>query len=205
MNFFYSLVYTSLKPLFKIAYHHRIMGEENLPEGSAILACNHTSYIDPILVCISYPGEVFYLARSTLFRKPVLGWIIKHLNAISVNLNIQDSKMLKQVLELLKHDQKIVLFPEGKRSFDGNLSQLERGTAFIAMRSKSPIIPTYISGAYEAWPRKNWLPKLTGKTTCTFGKPIDPKNYEHMDKKQAINQMTDDLYQSLRNLSVITA
>jgi 1-acyl-sn-glycerol-3-phosphate acyltransferase len=200
VNLLYGCVSITAKLFFKIFYRHRVLGAEHLPAGSAILAPNHTSYFDPILICISCPTQVYFVARKSLFRFPIFGFLIKQLNAVPIAQEAQDTKMLKMILKLLTEGKKVVLFPEGRRTLDGRIGPLEKGISLIALRAQCPIVPTYLSGAYEVWPRKKTFPNLTGHTACTFGEPIQPEVFSHLKKRQAIQSMTEALAESLHKL-----
>jgi 1-acyl-sn-glycerol-3-phosphate acyltransferase len=196
----YNFVVGTLKFLFRWLYHHQVYGLENLTENAAILAANHSSYLDPPLLSVSCPAEVYFLARASLFRFPLFGWLIRHLNTLPVTQDTRDTKMLKEVLNLLADQKKVALFPEGHRSFDGSINPLEKGAASIALRAKCPIVPVYISGAHEIWPRRNRFPKLHGTTACRFGPPIWPDIFNHLDRKRALSAITQELELSLRKL-----
>ena len=77
----YKLVTFVVFWLFRILYRHKIYGTHNFYPGAAILAGNHVSFLDPPLLSISTPQEVHFLARQTLFNKPLFGTLIRNLNA----------------------------------------------------------------------------------------------------------------------------
>lgn len=202
MNPFYAFCFSFTKALFKLFYKHQVLGIENLPSGGAILAPNHVSFLDPPLVGISCNEEVHFLARGTLFKHQPFRFLIQHLNAIPLNSE-SPTHIMKKLHHLLLQGQKIVIFPEGHRSFNGTLDPLEKGVALLALKAKCPIIPVLIIGSYEVWPRTKLFPRLRGKTVCIFGKPLYPANYSQLDKKEAIEKMTLDLYKTLDSLKLI--
>ena len=204
MKFFYRLCHLIFQPFFRIVYSHRVYGIENICPGPAIIAPNHNSYYDPPLVGASWPGteEIHYIARGSLFNQPVLKTIIRSLNAHPVRGSANDVSTFKMVKQLLDEHKKVVIFPEGVRSWNGKMSPIKSGIAMLALRSKCPIIPVYLHGTYTIWNRQRLFPKLCGKTACVFGKPINVQPYERMDKKDAQDAITQVIQESIDNLKL---
>ena len=148
----YAFVYWMARIFFKICFRLKIYGLDHFRPGTGIIASNHTSNYDPPVLSISCPQEVHFLAKESLFKVPVLGWLIRILNSHPVSRTASDSHTFKQLFRLLQDGKKVILFPEGKRSSDGMLKPLERGLFFIAQRTHCPIFPAYIRGTFDAWP-----------------------------------------------------
>lgn len=185
---------------FKVVYRHAVYGREHLYRGGAILASNHVSNLDPPIVAISWFDEVHFLAKESLFKIPVLGWLIRALNAHPISGDASDIKVIKQTCRLLEEGKHVVLFPEGTRSLDNTLSEIKPGIGMLVLRAKAAIIPIYIHGTFEIWNKSRKFPKLTGRTACVFGSPIISSNFLHLDKKEAQKEITRQLYQSITNL-----
>ncbi len=200
MKFFYWLAVYFFKLWFFIFYRHRVSGLENVPEGAVIIAPNHVSYYDPPIVAVSLPEEVYFLAGDWLFKSRILGPMLRCLNTYPVSGSASDLASFKIICQLLKEGKKVTIFPEGSRTYDGELLPLQPGVAMLALRCQCPIIPVYITGAFEAFPRQRRYPKLWGRTVCIFGKPIWPENYAGLDKKSAQIAMTADLEKALKEL-----
>jgi len=200
MKLFYRFWHTLFRVIFKVLYRHRVIGIENIPKGAAILASNHISYWDPPLVGTSCPQEIHYLARGSLFEQFGLGWIICNLNSHPVKGNAGDLKSIKMVCKLLREGQKVMIFPEGIRSWDGKLLPIKPGVSMIAQREHAPIVPVYLDGVFQVWPRTRRFPRLWGRTTCVFGKPIYPENYNHLTKRDAQLAIAKTLEESLQEL-----
>lgn len=201
MQLFYKFSHTLVRFLFKCLYRHRIYGNDNLIEGPAIIAPNHISFLDPPLVGASYPEPVAFLAKDSLFKKPLLGTMIRNLNAYPVSGKIKDTASIKVILGILKEQKKVIIFPEGIRTHDGKLSSIKPGICMLAMRANVPIIPVHIKGTFEIWPRSRSFPKLWGKTQCVFGEPIHPRSYEGLSKKEAQEKMTLEIKKRINDLS----
>lgn len=165
--------------LFQFYFHLHIEGKEHIPkEGGYIIVSNHTSFLDPLLICTIVPRIIHYLTYATYYYMPPLHWYCRRVHCIPIKRNGKDISALKKTLRLLKTGELIGIFPEGARSSTGQLQQAEPGVALIALKAKVPILPVGISGAYEAFPRGSKFPKPHA-IMVTFGKPFQIE--EHLD------------------------
>ncbi len=197
MTPFYWAIRATVKCLSSLLHRHRSYGVKGLPKGGAILAANHASHLDPCLIGISAKEGIHYLARQTLFDPPFLNWLIRKLNAHPISREGADLSSIKMIVGLLQEGDKVVIFPEGTRTRDGGLQPAEGGVAMLSMRSGTPIIPIYIHGTYGVWGRSRKRPKLLGKTACIFGRPIYPKEYAALPKKEAQKLVTDRMMRAI--------
>lgn len=201
MKFFYRSIYICTKKFFSLLFRHQVYGKHHLPAGPCILAPNHASFLDPPLVAISCDEEVNFLARGSLFNNAIFKKLISHLNSYPVGGISQDITSLKLILQLLKDSKKVVIFPEGKRTPTGHLLPIKPGIGMLISKSQCPIIPVYIHGTYEAWPKKKWIPRLEGQTACVFGKPIYWEAYKDLPKKKAQEEISNAIQKSLKMLN----
>jgi 1-acyl-sn-glycerol-3-phosphate acyltransferase len=138
----------------KTLFFFRAYGSQNIPrEGGCILAMNHESYLDPPLAGISAPREIFYLARKTLMKWPVLGPIFPKLNVIPVDQERADMSALKTVIKQVRAGHCTVIFPEGSRTLDGQLQPAQAGLGLVIAKTRCTVVPARIFGAHEAFPR----------------------------------------------------
>lgn len=186
--------------LFKLFYRVKIYGIDHYFEGPAIIAANHVSYMDPALIGIACPDEIHYLAMKPLFKIPPFGWFLKKLNAHPLRGSAGDITVVKTVLKLIKEEKKILLFPEGRRTSDGSLAAIRPGLGMLVFKSSAKVIPLYVYGAFEAWPRTKMLPKVWKSVGCVFGSPIHPGQYLEKDRKEAQKRLADDLTEKLEAL-----
>jgi 1-acyl-sn-glycerol-3-phosphate acyltransferase len=142
-----------------------------IEEGPAILASNHASYIDPPLVGVACRREIYYLARKSLFEKPVFGPLIARVNAFPVDRDRGDVAAVRAILQILKAGKRVVVFPEGTRSSDGNLQPAKAGVGLIIAKSLAPVVPIRIFGSYAALPRSGGI-RLFAPVTLVVGKPL---------------------------------
>ena len=181
---------------FKVFYRHKVYGLEHFVKRAAIIAPNHTSYYDPPLTAASWPEEVHFLARESLFKPFMFGSFIRALNSHPVSGDFADVSIFKIILKLLKEGKQIILFPEGGRS-DGELEKIKPGIGMLLMRSQAVIVPTYIHGAFQVWSRNRKLPKPFGKTACVFGSPLMWESFAHLEKREAQEAIAARLSKSI--------
>jgi 1-acyl-sn-glycerol-3-phosphate acyltransferase len=151
-----------------------VTGAEHVPTGGpAVLAVNHGSQIDPIVVAAAVPRRCTFLAAAELLAMPVLGALIRPFRLIPIKRGVFDRRAIEECLARLERGEALVIFPEGKISADGRLQPAHDGLAFIAGRAGVPIVPIGIAGTYEVWPLGTRIPHR-GKITVRIGEPIVP-------------------------------
>lgn len=182
---------------FTLFYRLQIRGLEHLPKGAAIIAPNHTSFFDPPLICAAIPEEVEFLARENLFSHSLFGGFIRALNAHPIKRGEGDLAAFKMMTKLLQEGKKVVIFPEGRRSSDGQLGPLQTGAARLALRTQAPLLPVHIEGCFKAWPRQKKWPRLFGRITCTFLAPINPAPFASLPKHEQPDALTEVLARQL--------
>ena len=175
----------------------RVLGKENIPQGAAIIAPNHISFLDPPMVCIALPEPAHFMARKSLFDS-IIGRCLYLGNAIPVERGQADLQALRGVLRALREGRKVVIFPEGTRSKTGALGELKLGPAICALRTGAPIVPVWVSGHEQLWPIGKRLPKLWGSCTVQFGAPIETKSFANT--REGAEQLTAALCQRLEEL-----
>jgi len=171
MKALYCLGYTLTATLLRAFFQFRVYGRENLPRGKAIVAVNHQSYVDPPVAGAAIQQEVWYLAREDVFRFAPFRWLCARVNAIMIRKSRAHRSALKAVLKQLDRGRKVVVFPEGTRSYDGRLQTPERGISLLAHKSRAPVIPAYISGTHRVLPRGGLRIRLH-PISVSFGPPL---------------------------------
>ncbi len=188
---FYSIVKNSFHVAFSLYNGLRVAGREHIPDCPVIVASNHASNIDPPLIGGIFPRRLRYLAKESLFRNPVLGFLIAALGAIPVTR--EDSQragaVLKLLLDRLHEGESILLFPEGSRSKDGKLQPLEGGAAFLSVKSGAPILPVYIHGSHDVCPPGSSFPH-PARLVVRFAPPIAPDDGAKNDREKRGSLMT---------------
>ena len=157
--------------LAKVMGRLKVVDRRRVPRrGGVVLAANHTSYADPLLVGVASPRPVWFMAKSELFQVPVLGPLIKRVHAFPVKRGTADRQALRHAHELLTAGKAVNIFFEGGRSTDGRLLPPELGPSMIALRAGVPIVPVAVINADQMMPREGGL--KFARVTVIFGEPL---------------------------------
>ncbi|HEY3413063.1 MAG TPA: lysophospholipid acyltransferase family protein [Armatimonadota bacterium] len=148
-----------------------IYGMENVPaEGPVIIASNHQSYLDPIVIALPFKRPMQAIAKKYLFKIPVFAQIIDLMGAFPVDPRSGLRGAIRASLEVLEKGRPLLIFVEGKRT-RGVFEPPQAGVAMIARKSGAPVIPTLVTGTHKAF-----SPDHPGfhrsHFTVTFGKPM---------------------------------
>ena len=171
---FYDFVVSILKPVLKVLYRVKVIGKENiLMEGPLVIASNHISNLDPLLVGVFIPRRLSYMGKKELFDNKLLGYIITKLRVFPVDREKTDISSIKTALRILKNNEALGIFPQGTRSKNEEDLRAKSGVAMFAIKGKGKIIPITIIGK----------PKIFKRTTLYVDKPISLDEY--FDKKMS--------------------
>ncbi len=172
MNFWYWLGYHGSRLLGQLFFHFRILHRERMiNSGPVLLAMNHQSYLDPPLGGNASDRAIYYLMRRTLLNVPVLGRILPKLNVIPVDQEGIDRGALKKLIQVVREGNGALIFPEGSRTPDGNLQPGAPGIGLVIAKTRAPVVPMRIFGAYEALPRGSGRLRRS-RITVVVGHPI---------------------------------
>ena len=172
-----TLLRATLGKLVLCVFRTRLEGAEHIPEGGALLAGNHVSYLDPVLLWCASPRKVHFMAKRELFEGRVLAWLLPRLWSFPVTRGEPDRAAIVTATELLRSGELVGVFPEGSRrevDSDEALGRAHGGAAFIALRAGTPIVPVAFSGTERAMPRGARFPRFV-RTRITVGESIDPR------------------------------
>lgn len=200
---FYALVKSFFRTWFFLYNRLTISGAKSLPsEKPFIVAANHCSNLDPVIVGVACPEKLRYMAKSELFEVPLLGHLITALGAVPVPRGNRQgaAAVLKLILSRLEQEENVLLFPEGRRSLDGKLQALEGGVALLAMKTGAPIIPVYVRGSFEALQSKAIFPRPT-RIFVHFGEPLYPGNFTRdLPEREARKSLMGALEQRMKQM-----
>lgn len=176
-------------------YRTRLLGSENVPAGGAILAGNHVSYLDPILLWCGAPRPVHFMAKVELWDVRLIGGMLDRLFAFPIRRGTPDRAALTAAAALLSSGEIVGIFPEGTRHrSDGTdeLGEANEGAAFLALRTGVPVVPVGIHGTAEALPRGARIPRFP-RVTIRYGQPVYPKDFADGGRKQRVELMTREI------------
>lgn len=166
MNLVYRFGYTVSNLVSDFYFRRQVVNPEklNVPGGCLVVA-NHTSFIDPPVIGSAFPEPIHYMARKTLFSNAVAEWIYHRCNAIPVDQERPELATIRRILQLVKEEEKVLIFPEGERTRDGKLKeQGAPGIGMLIAKSGKPILPVRLFGAFEAFPRGAKFPRRASLT-----------------------------------------
>jgi 1-acyl-sn-glycerol-3-phosphate acyltransferase len=190
MNIYYWLGYNLSRLAAHLLFHYRVLHRERmLQTGPVILAMNHQSFLDPPLAGINCDRAIYFLARRSLLDSPALGWLLPKLSVIPVDQEAIDRSALKTLIRVIKEGNAALVFPEGSRTPDGTLQPAQPGVGLVIAKTRAPVVPMRIFGAFDAWPIGGKL-RLWRSITVVIGHPIyfsdtelDSKNYQQLSQR----------------------
>ncbi|HVV73091.1 MAG TPA: lysophospholipid acyltransferase family protein [Verrucomicrobiae bacterium] len=196
MNPVYRVGWLCFRALYKFYFGWRVYNAERVPlSGPVILASNHASFLDPPLVGAGIKRGINYLARESLFRFPVLGWILHRWQAVPVDREGGGAKGLKAILDRLLDGGAIILFPEGTRTRDGRMQPARSGIGLTVIKSAAPVVPVRVFGTYEAFGRHLRFPRPR-RVIVKYGKPL-PFEQLRNEARTCPKQRLKEIYQEV--------
>ena len=174
----------------------RVRGKENIPEGAAVMCCNHSAFSDPVWIIVygNLPVLPRTMAKKEAIKTPVIGALYQKLGGFPVDRNGADISAVKTAMKTLKEGNKLIIFPEGTRIRGGKKSEPHNGAMLIAARTKAPVVPIFLSTKKRPF----------SKVDLVFGKPYDPEfsdkhpSTDEMDKLSA--ELMEQIYKMGENL-----
>jgi 1-acyl-sn-glycerol-3-phosphate acyltransferase len=193
----------SMKLLFGYSSQVRVIGEEKASrDGGFLLAANHISHFDPFIISSVVRRKIDWMAMAEFFPRPVLGFLLRAVDAFPADRHRADRKTIRTAIERLKQGRIVGLFPEGGIR-DGPRSLLEgaplrAGAATLAHIAGTPIVPCVIVGSDQLYSKKNWLPLRRTPIWIAFGDPIS--DFPRLAKSDARECIERDLATAFKNL-----
>ncbi len=172
-----------------------VAGKENIPEkGGFILASNHLSFLDPVVLACVCPRKLNFMAKEELFKIPVVSQFIRSVGAFPVKRNSADLSAIKEALKRVKSGEGLLLFPEGRRGQESEVIEAQAGVGFLAAKSNVPVIPVYVSGTEKALPKGAKFLKRS-KISVRFGKQIS------LERRMPYQELAEVIMESIRHLA----
>lgn len=147
----YTFAMFLLEGVYRIIFRLEVRGAEHFPKNqNCILFANHISAWDPLTVAFIYRhNEIHFFAKDSLFKNKFFAMILRKLHAFPVRRGETDLKAMRVAMQVLKDGHVLGIFPEGHRTYDGELKPIETGIAVMALKSRVPVIPILIRGKYR--------------------------------------------------------
>jgi len=197
-----------LAPIVRMIWRPTILGTENVPrQGAVLLASNHLSFIDSIVITLVAPRSVSFLAKSDYFTGTGLkGWLSRSfftgIGAIAVERGggsaAQDA--LDSGLGVLEEGGAFAIYPEGTRSRDGRLYRGRTGVAWLALKSNAVLVPVALTGTQNLQPIGSKRLRVV-PVTVQFGEPIALAGHGEATSGRARRSVTDEVMTAIQRMS----
>lgn len=201
MPWLYRVVQFFLIPFIGIYNRTGISGKENIPRsGPFILAANHSSYWDILLLCASIWRPLHYLAKSELFKTRLANFFFTSVGQIKIERGKGDPEALTNAIEALNSGKIVVFFPEGTTIGGEKLGRGHTGVARVALKAGVPVVPAGLMNTWRIWPRGSKFPKPL-KARIAFGKPMRfDKYHDSADDWEVTRMITDRIMGKIAGL-----
>jgi 1-acyl-sn-glycerol-3-phosphate acyltransferase len=205
----YGVLHRIVPPLLRAIWRPHVIGLENVPRsGPLILASNHRSFIDSVVIPAVAPRPVNFLAKSDYFEgRGIKGRLVKEwfVTFGAMPVDRDDSRAaiasLDTALGVLAEGGAFGIYPEGTRSRDGRLYRGRTGVAQLALTSGAPIVPVGLIGTDRLQPVGSNRPRLV-RITVKFGEPIDVRGrYDGVPPGKARREITDAVMDAIQKLT----
>lgn len=180
----------------------KVSGLENLPDvGPAIIASNHASYLDFLLLSAVSPRQIQFMVGEVFYNNLLIQKSFESMGYIQVVRGTKgDVSALRKAVRKLDNGNIVAIYPEGRRSMNGELQRARSGVGFLAIETGVPVIPVFIEGTFKAWSRHSKFP-TPHKCTIRIGEPLrfcKPSNKEQ--RKECIHAATHEVMRAIAQL-----
>jgi 1-acyl-sn-glycerol-3-phosphate acyltransferase len=200
----YRVVKAVLGTAMRRAYRIRIEGLHNLPfNGPGVVAANHISFLDSLVIPLVIPRRVTYLAKAEYWDSWKTRWFFDLVGQIPVRRDdsAKAQAALAAGMRVLERGGLLGIYPEGTRSPDGCLYRGKTGVARMALAANAPVIPVGLIGTREIMSKEAKLPKMRGDVTVRFGEPRVVTKDEADDDPLTLRAFVDGLMYDICSLS----
>jgi len=186
------LINSSSKYFFKLYFKYRGEGVQNVPEGPCIIAPNHQSFFDGLFVSSLLKRKTMKTTYFYAKKKHVNNWFLRFMasrnNIIVMDVNKDLKESIQKLGEVLRMGRKIIIFPEGTRTKNGELGDFKHTFAILSKELNVPVVPVSINGAYDALPTGKKFPKLFTKVHVRFLQPVYPQGHTYDSLSEYVKQ-----------------
>jgi len=192
---FGNISYALLRPLAWLLTHlvcrYHVSGREYVPlSGPLLVAANHLSWYDPIILALVLPRRVWFFAKMEVFRWPIVGWLCWLTGQIPVHRGEGDRAALEKALAYLREGRALIVFPEGTVERQEQMIAAHTGMAMLAVRTGATILPVGHTGTRRILrSRRSWFPRVT----IHVGEPLVPVMPEGVAHKVGLQMITQDV------------
>ncbi len=170
---FYMKAHRIVAPIIRFFQRVKRYGIENIPKDGGLIICsNHIAAKDVVLIAAACPRQIRFVAKKELFKVPLIGWLIKKLDAIKLDRGGGDVGAIKTTINLAKQGEIVSIFPQGHRfpGVDPATTPIKNGAGMIAYHSACNVLPVCIKTKKDKY-------HLFGRVEIHFGKPISNESF----------------------------
>ncbi len=176
---------------FALWLRYRVRGLEHVPAtGGGLVLANHLSFLDPLMIGLPLSRPISYLARDSLFRVPVVGWIMRRTYVRPISRENASTASIREMVQRAEQGFLCGMFPEGTRSESGEMGEFKPGFIALARRMELPIYPVGIAGTHLALGRKSCILKPY-RVRVVFGPPILPAEIAELKVRGREQELVD--------------
>lgn len=158
--------------LFKLLFGLKVYAKDNIPRHTGfIIASNHASNIDPLVIAAANYRPINFMAKEELFRNKFFGFILRCVHVFPVKRGKTDLSSIKEAIRRLKDGGGLLLFPQGGRQDSIDVEGAKEGIGLLARRAQVPIVSAYINGSGKAMPKGKKMPRRT-QVSVYFGQAM---------------------------------
>jgi 1-acyl-sn-glycerol-3-phosphate acyltransferase len=198
----YGIILFCVKNGLRLRYRIHVEGTGNVPkDGPAVFICNHTSVADSFFIGCFLPRKIFFMAKSTEFGSAAMRLFFYISHSFPVRRYDIDPTALRNAMRVLSRGGLVGIYPEGERTWDGQMLPFRTGTIRFLLAAGVPIVPAGITGAFENQPR--WGGRIGNpEVRLTIGRPIyAPKIKGRYQTRQDIQTLSDTIRSRIAELT----
>ncbi len=190
----YTLVRWLVKLVFSVMFNVKVEGRENIPHGGGhIIASNHISWADPILIAMQITSPNAYISKMELFKNKLVALILTCVQAFPVTRGSGDTGFVEKSVKFLKKRNNLVIFPEGTRSKTGEIGRAKTGISHIEYESYAPVVPVSVKCDGKL--------RFRAKVTVTFGSVIPAADlFAHNSSAAEMHRIRDIIMNRIKEL-----
>ncbi|MGH8920223.1 MAG: lysophospholipid acyltransferase family protein [Actinomycetes bacterium] len=196
-------------PLARLALRPAVHGARHVPDhGPVILASNHLSFVDSVVIPLALHRRLTFLAKAEYFEgHGVTGWLTRRFFLAMGHVPVQRGQgraaweSVRVAQEILARGGALAIYPEGTRSRDGRLYRGRTGVARLTLLTGAPVVPVALAGTERVQPVGSWIPRPY-PVTIRFGAPLEFSRYAGQEQRvPMLRAITDEIVDAIRGLS----
>jgi 1-acyl-sn-glycerol-3-phosphate acyltransferase len=196
---FYHAANRFLRIAFRLGLDLEVSGVEHIPRtGPLIVAINHSSFIDALLVGAFVPRDVVMMSKVENFHLPFFGWLVQWYGAFPIQRGEVDRAAFRKALDVLRNGGVLLMAPEGTRSIDGQLQPGHDGLALFAARTHAPVLPFAIAGSRQTSQNLKRLRRT--RVRVNIGEPFTLDVSSPRPHREELARVTNDVMLRLAEL-----